>query len=87
MGLEQDLRAIWRPARIKSKRCDLSLQSLTAEGRNNEQATSSILGTIHNVLPVGRPVRLPILARPLGDLNRITAADLLDPNVEFSTSI
>ena len=37
--------------------------------------------------PVRRPVRLPVLTRPFGDLHRIATADLLHPDVEFAATI
>ena len=84
---KQDLRAVWRPLRIVAKRRDFALESRTPEGRDHVNSTVPFLRAVGDVFAVGRPVRLPVLARPFRDLNRIAAADLLDPDVELSAAV
>src|SRR5262249_31060108 len=84
---KQNLPAIRRPPRVIPKCRDPPLQSRTAQGRRQIQPSVALLGSIDNIFSVRRPVRLPVVAEPLGDLNGFSAVHLFHPNVEFAATV
>src|ERR1700731_2577362 len=52
-GLEQDLRTIRRPTRIKPGGHNLSRQSCSTQRWYDEQAPLAILRSIRNIFPIG----------------------------------
>src|SRR6185369_14595071 len=73
-GLEQELRAIRRPARIVAERRDLALHARAARGGYDEQTAVSVFGAVGNKFAVGGPVRLPVLTGTLGNFDGSTTA-------------
>src|SRR5216117_2663214 len=85
--LEQDLGAVWRPARIVTEQCYPSLPSGTTKSWHNEQPSVAIFRAERDVFPIRRPIWRPLIPWSLGDLNGIAAADLLYPDVKFAAAI
>src|ERR1700755_77934 len=73
--------------RIIAGRSNLTLQSGSAKRGRDVYSAFAFFGTIGDVLAVGRPVRLPVLARTFCDLDRIAAADLLNPDIVLSAPV
>src|SRR6516225_7700567 len=86
MRPEQDLRAVGGPTRIVAERRN-SLGVPLATKRRDDKQSPAVLGAVHNVLSIGRPVRLPIVPRCFGDLHGIATAYQTNPNVELSAPI
>src|SRR5664279_403763 len=87
MSLKQYRRAIWRPNGKVAKGRDLALLTCASQRPRDIDPAITFLGTICNVPSVRRPVRLPVLTRTFGDLDRVASADLLKPDVGLSTTI
>src|SRR5215813_3852852 len=84
-AVEQNLRAIWRPAWAGAEPGDLTFDS--AQRRNYKQSASITLRTEDQAGAVRRPIRLPVVSWRGCHSHRIAFADWLHPEVEIAAPI
>jgi hypothetical protein len=85
--MKENPRTVWRPMRIVAEGYNFALQSCPAQSGRNVYSALAFFGAIGDVLAIGGPVRHPVLAGTLGDLDWVATADLLNPDVVFSAAI
>jgi len=58
-----------------------------AQRRNHVETSAFVFRAKCDLLPVGRPVRLPVVSRRMSDLHRVPPGYGLDPDVELTAPV